>query len=92
LAYPASLARLVRLVRVQIGDHAFGYTVLVSFSSADCCENEGVYQRYLAFASLQLMTSLAVGRTIANPKSRLIDHDNLAYMREYMRRALESPR
>ena len=27
---------------------------------------EGVYQRYLAFASLQLVTSLAVGRTIAN--------------------------
>jgi hypothetical protein len=27
---------------------------------------EGVYQRYLAFASLQLVTSLAVDRTIAN--------------------------
>jgi hypothetical protein len=27
---------------------------------------EGLYQRYLAFASLQLMTSFAVGRTVAN--------------------------
>jgi hypothetical protein len=26
----------------------------------------GMYQRYFAFASLQLMTSLAAGRTIAN--------------------------
>src|ERR1700730_13320175 len=26
------------LARVQIGNHAFGYTFLVSFSSADCCE------------------------------------------------------
>src|SRR5262245_20392863 len=28
--------------------------------------DEGVYQRYLPFASLQLMTSLAVGRTISD--------------------------
>jgi hypothetical protein len=62
LAYLASLGRLV-----PADDHAFGYTVLVSFSSADCCERRTrVYQRYLAFASLQLMTSLAVDRTIAN--------------------------
>jgi hypothetical protein len=44
-----------------------GYTVSVSFSSADCCERgKGVYQRHLVFASLQLMTSLANGRTKAN--------------------------
>jgi hypothetical protein len=29
-------------------------------------ERKGVYQRHLSFASLQLMTSLAVHRTIAN--------------------------
>jgi hypothetical protein len=40
------LSRLLRsisssLMRVQIGGHAFGYTVLVSFSSADCAREEG---------------------------------------------------
>jgi hypothetical protein len=40
LAYPASLGRLVSAEARsnQIGNHAFGYTFLVSFSSADCCE------------------------------------------------------
>jgi hypothetical protein len=55
------------LARDQIGDHAFAYTVfdLISALRTGASE-EGVYQRYLAFASLQLVTSLAVGRTIAN--------------------------
>src|SRR5215831_10882006 len=36
LAYPASVSWF-RLTRIQPGDRAFGYTVLVSFSSGDCC-------------------------------------------------------
>jgi len=44
LAYPASLRSISSsLMRVQIGGHAFGYTVLVSFSSADCAREEGAY-------------------------------------------------
>jgi len=40
---------------------------LVSFSSADCCERgRCVPAMFGRFASLQLMKSLAVGRTIAN--------------------------
>jgi hypothetical protein len=38
LAYLASLGRLVPADARSNRDHAFGYTVLVSFSSADCCE------------------------------------------------------
>jgi hypothetical protein len=63
LAYPASLGDWFRLTRVQIAVlHLFG---LISALRTGASE-EGLYQRYLAFASLQLVTSLAVGRTIAN--------------------------
>jgi hypothetical protein len=41
--------------------------VLALLSPADCREREGgVYERWLAFAPLQLMKGLAMGRTIAD--------------------------
>jgi hypothetical protein len=66
LAYPASLGRLVPVGarsnrRPRFWSHRFGLIQLCGL-----LRDEGVYQRYLALASLQLMTSLAVGRTIAN--------------------------
>jgi len=53
-----------RLRLLQIGEtlYAFNSHSILQTNARE----ERVYQRYLAFSSLQLMTSLAVGRTIAN--------------------------
>jgi acyl carrier protein len=67
LAYPASLGRFSSGGRASNWPRLWMPVGSVSaVSSADCCERERCVQRCLAFASLQLMKSLAVGRTIAN--------------------------